>query len=414
MLALLFSGQGAQRVGMGQDFCDRSPASRAVFAEANEILGWDVAELCFAGDAAKLARTRYTQPALFTVEMAILAAVRDELELPVAFAAGHSLGELTALTAAGALSFADGLRLVERRGRLMDEAAREAQGLLAVSGIGSADVEELRQDLEGLGVPLDLACHNSPEQVVLAGELGALERAAERVQELGGKSVRLKVSAAFHSRWMRECAGRFADSLAQVAWQEPAFPVVANESARPYPADREAWAGILTRQLVRPVKWLQTVRFLCAQGVTHVLEIGPTAVLSRLAEEVLPALRARTVARVADLDRARELVGELASAPLELALIGRCLAHAAATRNHAVADEDGFERECRQPYRQVMERYQRLLERPSLVSVDDCRLAVEMLERVLAHKGVGAAERRERWQELSWLDRHALTEGGRA
>ncbi|RQU33433.1 ACP S-malonyltransferase [Burkholderia cenocepacia] len=409
MMALVFPGQGAQLVGMGRDFRNRYPAARAVFELADAVLSRHVSELCFEGSSDALARTRYTQAALFTTEVAIFEALKSEFMLPVAFAAGHSLGEFSALVSAGALSFEDALRLVDRRATLMAEASEGGQGLIAVSEFSAGETEAVVQELHGCGLGLDIACFNGPDQTVLAGDSAALTAASSVLEARGASIVRLNVQGAFHSRWMSPCVTPFAQTLAAACWQSLHHPVVANVTARPYPSEIHLWPALLESQLCSPVRWLQTVRFLCSQGVTHVLELGPTPVLSRLATAVLPALRTTAVCTTADVDGLGAFLAEVPEDGLRFAFLGRCLAHAAATRNEAgdAATED-FERECREPYQAVMQRYQALREQHQAITSDDMRVAVEMLRRVMEHKQVADSERYERWQELSWFDRQGL------
>ncbi|MFX1737985.1 ACP S-malonyltransferase [Paraburkholderia sp. A1RI_3L] len=409
MLALVFPGQGAQRVGMGRDFYDRYPAAREIFDRADATLDWHVSSLCFDGPPDTLARTRHTQAALFVTEIAMLEGLKSEFALPVAFAAGHSLGEFSALVSAGALSFEAALRLVERRATLMSEASQQGHGLLAVTELSVDEIEACVDEQRAHGAILDVACFNGPEQAVLAGDVAAFTAVGPVLEAHGARIVQLSVEGAFHSRWMAPCVGPFSEALNTVSWQSLSYPVVANATAKPYPRDMSTCPPLLERQLCSPVRWLQTVRFLCMQGVTHILEVGPAPVLSRLASSILPALRSTAVCKATDVDGLGAFLAEVPGERLRLAFIGRALAHAAATRNEAGdAAPTTFERECRQPYQAVMRRYQAGSEDPRVISPDDMKLAIEMLRGVMEHKRVNAAERAERWHELAWLDRQGL------
>ncbi|GGO78043.1 ACP S-malonyltransferase [Nonomuraea cavernae] len=260
----VFPGQGSQRKGMGAGVLERYPE---LCARADEILGYSVAELC--DDPVRLRETRYAQPALFTVNALSFLARQDEGGRPD-YLAGHSLGEYTALFAAGCFDFETGLALVKRRGELMSGAAGGT--MAAVLG---AEPEQLEELLAGTGV--DIANYNSPEQVVLAGPKDELDSLSGRAP---GKWVPLSVSVPSHSRYMEPAAAAFAEALDGVRIAEPRVPVISNVTARPYQAGEAA--DLLRRQICNPVRWLDGLRYLMGQGVRELEEIGPGDVLGKL------------------------------------------------------------------------------------------------------------------------------------
>ncbi len=284
--AYMFPGQGSQKVGMGRTAFERSRGARELFQRASEILGFDVAKLCFEGPEEQLNDTRYTQLALFVTEMAIVEALRenDELERPE-FVMGHSLGELMALAFAGVFSFDDGVLLVRERGRLMAEAGEKRPGkLAAIIGLPREKVEEVVSDVPGIVVAANI---NSPIQVVISGESEAVEQAAKLAKERGARrAVVLKVSVASHSPLMSEAAEKFRNVLEGVKFNPPQFPVIQNATARPTSDPNEIKEN-LARQLVSPVLWVDSVRYAHENGVTRFIEIGPGKVLTGLVKQTL-------------------------------------------------------------------------------------------------------------------------------
>jgi [acyl-carrier-protein] S-malonyltransferase len=287
--AVLFPGQGSQHVGMGRDLCARYPAAAALFAQADEILGEDLSRICFEGPEEELRQTRNTQPAIFLHSLAVLTVLGLKPEGADWRAAGHSLGEYTAYVAAGSLDFADGLRLVRRRGELMFQAGLDRPGTMAaVLGLDGPRVDEVIRGVSGI---VRAANFNSPGQVVISGEVAAVEQAMEGLRAAGAKRViPLEVSGAFHSPLMEGAAQGLALSLAQTSIRPARCTVLANATAASV-TEPEAIRASLERQLLSPVLWEQTVRNLLAWGANRFLELGPGKVLSGLVRGVDKQIR---------------------------------------------------------------------------------------------------------------------------
>jgi [acyl-carrier-protein] S-malonyltransferase len=289
-IAWVFPGQGSQAVGMGKALHEAYLPVRDLFKRADEVLGRSISRLCFEGPADELQQTANAQPALLVTEMAHLEALRlryaGELA-PPAFVAGHSLGEYSALVAAGALTFEDGLRLVGERGRLMQVAgAGEPAGMSAVLGLAAEEVDAVCRE-----VGVDLANLNAPDQVVISGPLAALAQAAMLAKERGARRVvPLQVSASFHSRWMRPMAREFGRAIGSTPIAEPRVPVVANVTARPVSESAEV-RRLLEEQTYSSVRWVDSVRYMEAEGVTTFVEIGPGKVLGGLLRRIAPGAR---------------------------------------------------------------------------------------------------------------------------
>ncbi|MCE5325595.1 MAG: ACP S-malonyltransferase [Planctomycetaceae bacterium] len=281
----LYPGQGAQDVGMGKDLCEKYPAARAMFEQAEKISGLPLMKLCFEGPKEELSRTDVAQPAIFTMSAAVAAAAGGKLASP-AFAAGLSLGEYTALYAAGAMDFATGVKLVTQRGRLMQQAATAVpSGMVSVIGMDEAQAQALCLQA-AQGEVLVCANFNCPGQIVLSGQKDACRRAAEMAPAAGAKmAVPLDVAGAFHSALMAPAAEKFAAVLAGVAFKNPSCVVLSNVDAQPYASAGDIAAKLLA-QLVQPVRWQQCMEYLIAQGGGPFYEIGPGRVLAGLAKRI--------------------------------------------------------------------------------------------------------------------------------
>jgi [acyl-carrier-protein] S-malonyltransferase len=305
--AFVFPGQGSQAVGMGQDLAQVYPVARDTFAEADDVLGFALSALCFEGPEEALNDTLNTQPALFAASMAAWRALHSAgWSAPAAFAAGHSMGEYTALAAAGALTFADGLRLVRERGRLMKEAGeRSPGGMAAVLQVEAKALDDicLRASQE-TGKVVQVANYNSPGQIVISGDNQALEVAVQLAQAAGARRVRrLAVSIAAHSPLMAVIADEFRRAVEATPIRPPQTPVVANVTARPLTSADDIRQEMVA-QLTSSVRWIESVETMAARGVTRFIEIGPKDVLTGLVrriDENVSALTCGTAAGVQTL-----------------------------------------------------------------------------------------------------------------
>ncbi len=286
LVAWFFPGQGSQEVGMGKAVYEASAGARAAYEAADAALGRSISKLCFEGPIEDLTLTANTQPALVTTSSAILAAIREQYpNLPKpAFAAGHSLGEYSALVAAGALRLEDAVRLVELRGKAMQVAVPEGRGAMLALLCDRESALKVCEDARAAGV-VEPANFNSPAQVVLSGEKAAVDRANEIATERKLKAIPLKVSAPFHCSLMEPAARAVERALADTVVGELAFPVVANATAQPN-QDKSKVAELLVRQIDGAVQWDQSVSLMANAGVTHALEIGPQKVLAGLVKRI--------------------------------------------------------------------------------------------------------------------------------
>ncbi len=297
-VAHVFPGQGSQSVGMGRALAAASPAAAAVFAEADAALGERISDLAWDGPAEMLDRTENAQPALLATSIAYLAALRERwaalgiAEPAPAFIAGHSMGQYSAMVAAGVISLGDGIRLVRERGRQMQASGAGRDGrMAAIIGLDDARLPELVERAGAHGI-FGVANRNSPGQVVVSGERPAVEAALAIAKELGAKrAIELPVSVAAHSPLMAEAAEGMRAVLATVDFRDPAAPLVANRDARPL-TTAEAARGELVEHLTAGVDWVRAVETMAAAGVTTFIEIGPGRVLTGLIRRIAPEAEA--------------------------------------------------------------------------------------------------------------------------
>jgi [acyl-carrier-protein] S-malonyltransferase len=303
--ALLFAGQGAQVVGMGKDLAEKFPSARAWFDRANAALGYDLASICFNGPEPELTKTEHAQPGIFLVSWVALELLRERVSsLRADATAGLSLGEFTALTAANAMSFEDGLHVVRQRGRFMQEACENTRGgMAAIIGLDAAAAREVCAET---GVAL--ANLNCPGQIVISGETEKIGRACELAKARGAKrALPLTVAGAYHSPLMSGSQSKLQTELAKVHLTTPAVPVISNVTAQPHGAPNEI-AARLVEQVTASVRWEDSMRYLLAQGFTRFIELGPGTALSGFMKRIDKSAQMLNVADVGTLEAA---VGQL-------------------------------------------------------------------------------------------------------
>jgi [acyl-carrier-protein] S-malonyltransferase len=288
MKAYVFPGQGAQFVGMGKDLYEKSDAAKVMFEKANEILGFRITDLMFSGTDEDLRQTRVTQPAIF-LHSVILAKTLGESFKPE-MTAGHSLGEFSALVAAGALSFEDGLRLVYARAMAMQKACEaEPSTMAAILGLEDSRVEEVLDGIQEIVVP---ANYNSPGQLVISGSLKGIEVACEQLKAAGAKrALPLKVGGAFHSPLMEPARVELEAAIKATEINTPVCPVFQNVTGKPYTDPTQIRENLIA-QLTAPVRWTQTVQNMVEYGATHFTEVGPGTVLQGLVKKIAPQVEA--------------------------------------------------------------------------------------------------------------------------
>ncbi len=303
--AFIFPGQGAQKVGMGRDLFDASPAARAVFEEANDALGEDLSKLIFEGPAEDLTLTANTQPAILTVSIAAWRAFSEKCDIEPTFVAGHSLGEFSALVASGTMKFSDAVRTTRARGKFMQEAVSAGHG--AMAAIMKKESNEVfdacREAAQGQIV--SPANFNSPGQVVISGDADAVKRASELLAASGGKVIPLKVSAPFHCALMEPAARGLDDFLATITFDTPKPAVVTNVEAVANDNSQRV-RELLVKQVTSTVRWTDSIRFMLEAGVKNYFEFGPGNVLAGLMRKIEKTANVVSVNSINGLDKALE------------------------------------------------------------------------------------------------------------
>lgn len=307
-IGLVFPGQGSQSVGMGRALCEAHPRLRQVYEEASTVLGYDAAALCFDGPAERLNMTEYTQPALLVSSMAAFRTLEPAGLTPLAVA-GHSLGEYSALVAAGGLSFRDAVALVQKRGRYMAEAVAPGTGqVAALLGLTSEVVKAVCREASSVGI-VAAANFNSPGQVVIAGEKAAVERAIDLAKGQGcKKAIPLPVSVPVHTPLMQQAADRLASDLAAVQWSDLKAPLVNNAEAKAISRASEIQPS-LVRQLPSSVLWEDSVQTMARMGVTTFIEVGPGSVLTGLIKRIISGATVLNVHDPKSLDATLSALG---------------------------------------------------------------------------------------------------------
>ncbi|WP_334073019.1 MULTISPECIES: ACP S-malonyltransferase [Paenibacillus] len=305
-IAFVFPGQGSQSVGMGKDMYDSVPESRRLFEQADEVLGFPLSKLVFEGPDSDLKQTANTQPALLTTSVALYQAFAAKGVKPD-FMAGHSLGEYSALTAAGALKFEDAVATVRARGEFMEQAVPGGKGAMAaILGSEREALAGLCKEITDGGDLVELANINCPGQIVVSGTKEGIAKVVERAKEIGAKrAIPLEVSGPFHSSLMTSAAERLRAKLAEAQFRDAAVPVVANVTARPVQSAGEL-SDLLVRQVYSPVLWEDSVKFLIAEGVDTFVELGPGSVLAGLIKKIDKSVRILNVNGLESLESSAE------------------------------------------------------------------------------------------------------------
>lgn len=395
MIALLFPGQGSQYIGMGKSLADKFPIAKSTFKEADEVLRINLSSLCFEGELSKLTRTEYTQPALLTASVAAYRVYMDEIGLKPDYAVGHSLGEFSALTCSGAISFPETLQIVRHRGILMQEAVTNGLGVMtAIGQVERNRVEELCVQISTKEKPVVVGCYNAPEQLVLSGHLEAVNKVAELLGTEGATVNPLQVSSSFHSPMMEPAAEQFKEILSQYSFCSGDYPVISNVTALPHEPDQ--LTDLLTRQMTEPVRWHDSVEYLRLQNVKIAIELGPKQVLQNLMKKNTHSITTVSLGETGDIPKVK---GAFNWESIDPSFIGKCLAIAVATKNRN-GDNEAYVKGVIEPYQKV-KRISMLLDQTKQEPTrEQMAGALMMLRSVFETKKVPHSEQQKRLKQL--------------
>ncbi|WP_424184581.1 ACP S-malonyltransferase [Actinokineospora sp. G85] len=378
---------------MGRKWFDAHDSVRARFQEASDLVGYSVADLCFTAQPSELTKTMHAQVSLLVLSYAMYEVLHQEREAPVSFVTGHSLGEITALTAAGALSFADAVRLVKVRGEAMEVCARESgTGMIAALRMPAEAVDKHVAEFNADGHNVQISNYNTDTQTVISGTVDDLKGMTAHLEERGGKVAKLNVAGAFHSTFMAGAVPAYTEAIAAVEFHEPRIPVYSSVTGRPH----ESAQGIkdaLAVQLTSPVRWSDIVAELSARKVGLWVEVGPKQVLKKMVSGVVTG--ADVLSLDEEADKVHAAVDRLIEAKKrEPGLVGLCMGAAAATRNRNF-DDDEYAAGVVAPYRRLQELGQ-LGEAGAELSDEQKRAALDLLFTIMRTKGVPEDEQRDR------------------
>ncbi|MGE6362753.1 ACP S-malonyltransferase [Bacillus paramycoides] len=396
-IALLFPGQGSQYTGMGKIFYEKYPIVKDVFEEASDILGYDIKKLCFEGEIDKLTETRYAQPTIFTVSVAMFKAYMEEYARPPYCLAGHSLGEISALTCSGAIRFCDGLKIVKRRGELMHEAAScGLGGMIAVGGIDRKEIENVISQIENPNIIASIACYNSQNQIAISGNMEGIWEMEKIFTNKGASVTPLKVSAPFHSVLMSSVAEMLEEELLKYEYFDFKWPVISNVNAKIYKT-REEIIHNLKKQIVHPVLWAETIDFIECEGVNLTVEIGPKNVLRNLMKRSGKNICSISLDKKVDkrqLDEkwlSESQLNNEHNTYKNIDFIKKCVSISLCTKNSNYNDHE-YTKGVIEPLKDM----KKLLNKHDEVKIEEMYYAIEMLMKVLRTKEVSNDEKKQR------------------
>ncbi|MCX7922790.1 MAG: ACP S-malonyltransferase [Clostridia bacterium] len=403
-LALIFPGQGSQYVGMGKALCDKYEVARQTFEEANEAVGFDLQKLCFEGSIEELTKTENTQPAILTASVAAFRVYMQETGVAPVYSAGHSLGEFSALTCAGAIAFADAVKIVKQRGKFMQEAVPIGLGgMSAIAGIDKSVIEAACLEASSIDEIVVVSNYNSPEQIVISGHQGAVNKAGEILKGKGARVIPLKVSAPFHSPLMQPAADKLEQEMKKYTYNQFKWPVISNVTALPY-AEPEKIITNLTEQMVKGVQWQASMEYMANNGVGAAIELGPQVVLKNLMKKNAPSIVTYSYDKAEDvkaIEQAFEKKAESSDTTKldTLAVITRSMAIAVCTRNRNW-DNDEYQSGVVEPYRKIQQMADELEREGKEPTMEQMKEALAMLKSVFTTKKTPVEEQIERFNQL--------------
>lgn len=393
---LLFPGQGNVFVGMGKDLCQKYSVARDTFDEACDVLQMDLKKLCFSGELSDLIPTEIAQPAILASSIAAFRVLSERMDLHPHYFAGHSLGEFSALTAAGVLKYSDALKLVRRRGELMRDAAQNQNGVMSAIGkVPLYMIQEVCSKITKENHTVVVSNYNSPKQNVISGNMDAVSEAENELIRFGAFVKRLDVSAPFHSPLMQPAVDEFKTFLEKIVFEDPRR-VLSNVTAKEHSADM--LVENLAKQLVSPVRWAETMEYAETLGIRLAIDMGPKDVMKKLVIQNYRSVKALAVDNSDDLVELEKIIQYDAPIPF----VSRCTGIAVATKN-LCTDENLYEEDVVRPYEELRQLSLAVEREDRNATMDEMKHAIDLLIRILSAKKVQQEEKEQCLQRL-YLD----------
>ena len=392
----LFPGQGSQYVGMGEKLCRRSEVASRTFDEASEILNFDLKKLCFKGELTELTKTENLQPAILTMSVASFRAFTEQFGARADYMAGHSLGEISALTCSGAIAFEDAVKIARQRGKFMQEAVAENVGAMAaIRNIDKETIELKCKEVAGDKKSVSVSNYNSRNQIVVSGYKEDVLKVTEILTDMGAQAKMLQVSAPFHCALMQPAADRLKTELEKYTFNDVRYKVLSNVTARPYEG-KESIIENLVKQVVSPVQWIESMLYLRRKTVEIGIELGAGSVLKNMMTHNTPSIRVFTYDNDSDIKTLGEI--DLTS---KYSFFSRAMGIAVATPNKNWDNEE-YQKGVVEPYRVIQKLNEKAENDNSEISIEDMKKAVDMLSIILKTKGTSEVEIKERMEQFFW------------
>ncbi|MFC3791595.1 ACP S-malonyltransferase [Paenibacillus sp. GCM10012307] len=399
-MAFLFPGQGSHFVGMSKGLYDQYTIVKQTFEEANDVLGYDLAKLCFEGTLAELSKAKNSQPAILVSSVASFRAYMQELGIVPQFLAGHSLGEYAAFTCAGAIRFPDAVQLLHERGTLTDEVAASGVGAMSiVDGVESRLVEQACQEMVQEGRQVSVSCYNTPNQTAISGDSDAVMELEDRLTEQGGLATPLLASAPFHCSYMQPMADLLLEKLSRLPYGFFKYPVITNRNAEPM-AHSEKVANNLALHLTQPVQWERTMQYFKHKGVTLAIEMGPKNVLTNMVKANVEGIEALCYGAKEDRKKIEQILSAYPGLKKHIpTIITRSLAVAVATPNRNWDNEE-YQEKVVKSYRKIQGIQDSLEESGAKPTLEQMREALDLLKIILDTKQVPEEEQTHWYNQI--------------
>ncbi|GAA0710011.1 hypothetical protein GCM10008904_21330 [Paraclostridium ghonii] len=397
-IALLFPGQGAQYVGMGKEFYNKYDFVKDIFNESSDILGKDIAKLIFDSDEKELTDTKNAQPAIFTVSYAAYKVFTNEVGVEPKILAGHSLGEISALICAGALDFSDGVKIVQKRGELMSEAMKNLNGgMAAVSGISVEAINEVCARVSTLEESVVISNFNSRRQIVISGEKDKVELASDKLEKLGAKVSRVKVSAAFHSPYMKNVGEEFKTELLKYSFQPLKYNIISNVTAEIYGNDTNI-TDVLSKQIYSPVRWSESIEKI-QKMCNYAIELAPKNILKNLITKDMVNLEMNCFEKEKDIESTIGHIYPNFKQCTKNNFIDRALAIAVCTKNNSF-DNSEYESGVVKPYNELQKMKEELESNGNDITISEIKKAIDLLKQIFDTKKSSVSLQKERFNQL--------------